>query len=129
MKDRKDGDIQNKLAKGLKNALQMRKKNPEQAALLLGVELGTLYKYLKGDMIPGGQVLWRACVHLGMVLDEKGFRVSRSKPSSTPRPGDDPQYAFPFINELVENEKIRAEVRRSNQSDYVQVSLRIKVAS
>lgn len=129
MKDRKDEEIQRKFAKGLQDALKKRGKSPEDAALLLGVELGTMYKYLKGDLIPGGQVLWQACVHLNLVLDERGFRVSRSRRHSTPELEDDAQYAFPFINESVAGKKISARVRRSNSSDYVQVSLRIKVAS
>ena len=79
MKERTEQDeiIKGKIATALKLAMKKRSESPEDAARLLQVELGTLYKYLAGDMIPGGQVLWRACQHLGMVLDEKGLRVTR----------------------------------------------------
>ena len=87
-----------------------------------------MYKYLAGDMIPGGQVLWRACEHLGMVLDETGFKVSRRRTQNASGAADAPaQYELPFINESVAGNKIRIHVRRK-ENDYVQVQLRIKVA-
>jgi hypothetical protein len=127
MKDRKDDIIQGKFAKALNDALRKRGKNADEAAQLLDVELGTMYKYLAGDMIPGGQVLWRACVHLGMVLDETGFRAIRRKRPLSRQVDDSAQYELPFINESIMGDKIRAQVRRKN-SQYVQVSLRIKIA-
>ncbi len=129
MKNRKDEVIQGKIAKALKGALTKRGKSPEEAANLLDVELGTMYKYLAGDMIPGGQVLWRACAYLGMVLDERGFRVGRRGKRPLPaRFDDNVQYELPFINESITGDKIRAQVRRKD-NQYVQVSLRIKIAS
>ncbi len=128
MKDRKDDQIQGKFADALKTALKKRRKNPEQAARLLKVEVGTMYKYLAGDMIPGGQVVWLACFHLGMVLDENGFRTAaRRQRATTDQAGAGVQYELPFINESITGEKIQAQVRRKD-NQYVQVSLRIKVA-
>lgn len=127
MKDRKDEGIQRKFAQGLKDALDKNRKTPEEAAALLEVEPGTMYKYLAGNMIPGGQVLWRACLRLGTVLDKKGFRVGRVKPQAPlVQVQESAQLAFAFINESVKGERIRAEVRKKNE--YVQVSLRIKIA-
>ena len=130
MKERSEQDdvIKGKIATVLRKALRRRRKTVEEAAGLLHVELGTMYKYLAGDMIPGGQVLWRACEHLGMVLDETGFKVSRRRTQNASGAADTPtQYELPFINESVAGNKIRVHVRRK-ENDYVQVQLRIKVA-
>ena len=130
MKERSEQDdvIKGKIATVLRKALKRRRKTVEEAAGLLQVELGTMYKYLAGDMIPGGQVLWRACEHLGMVLDETGFKVSRRRTQNASGAADTPaQYELPFINESVAGNKIRVHVRRK-ENDYVQVQLRIKVA-
>jgi len=127
MKDHKDELIQRKFAEGLKDALNKNGKTPEQGAALLEVELGTMYKYLAGKMIPGGQVLWRASVRLGTILDKKGFRAGRGKPQTLVAQAEERgQLSFAFIDELVEGERVRAEVRKKNE--YVHVSLRIKVA-
>jgi len=128
MKDRKDDVIQGQFAKALRDAIKKRGKNADEAAQLLDVEPGTMYKYLAGDMIPGGQVLWRACIHLGMVLDGTGFRAVRQpKRPPSKQVDDNAQYELPFINESIKGDKIRAQVRRKD-SQYVQVSLRIKIA-
>jgi transcriptional regulator with XRE-family HTH domain len=128
MKDPKDKAIQDEFAKTLKKALKQRRKTAEQAAKLLNVEPGTMYKYLAGDIIPGGQVLWLACFHLGMILDETGLRVGYRRNRLPSRSlEDDPQYELPFINESVTGDKIQAKVRKKD-SQYVQVSLRIKIA-
>ncbi len=127
MKDPKDDGIQKMFKKGLHEGLTWNKKSTEEAAALLEVKPGTMYKYLAGTMIPGGQVLWRACARLGMVLDAKGFRVDRRKLRNVQAQIEEPaQLAFSFINESIEGERIRAEVRKQNE--YVRVSLRIKVA-
>lgn len=129
MKDRKNDAIAGKFANGLKKALERRGKSPEEAAQLLKVELGTMYKYLAGDMIPGGQVLWLACIHLDIVLDRNGLKVPRRSGKYVPKlktEGD--QYElFPFINESFEGDKIQANVRKKD-NQYVQVMLKIKVA-
>jgi transcriptional regulator with XRE-family HTH domain len=131
MKERTQRDeiIKDRIAKALKQAMKKRNKLPEETAGLLHVEPGTLYKYLAGDMIPGGQVLWRACEHLGMVLDETGFRVSRRRRTQNASGVVDTpaQYELPFINESVAGNKIRVHVRRK-ENEYVQVQLRIKIA-
>src|ERR1035437_8948194 len=114
MKERTEQDeiIKGRIATALKLAVKKRSKSPEDAARLLQVELGTMYKYLAGDMIPGGQVLWRACEHLGMVLDETGFKVSRRRTQNASGAADTPtQYELPFINESVAGNKIRVHVR------------------
>jgi hypothetical protein len=122
-----DEEIRGKIAIALTAAVKKRK-NVEEAAQLLEVELGTLYKYMAGAMIPGGQVLWRACVRLGMVLDERGLRLSRTrKRGLLPSTSDTIQYKIPFIDESVDGQKVRLQVRRKD-SQYVQVRLRIKVA-
>jgi transcriptional regulator with XRE-family HTH domain len=130
MKDRvpEDKQIGNDIAKALKQALERQQKKPEEAAQLLKVRLGTLYKYLAGDMIPGGQVLWRACQHLGMVLDAKGLRLSRRRHLNVnDLPSDTAQREFPFMNETIAGEKFHAQVRRKD-NQYVRVTFRIKVA-
>jgi hypothetical protein len=128
MKKRKDTELSGKFAKGLKDVLSKRRKNPEVAAQLLEVEIGTVYKYLAGDMIPGGKVIWLACTRLGMVLDADGFKTGRPPKKSDSELIDNPQSAFAFINELVEGDSIRAQVRKRKDNQYVQVNLRIKVA-
>lgn len=128
MKGRKDEIVAGKFAEGLKKALEKTGKNPDQAAEILKVKNGTMYKYLAGDMIPGGRVLWLACQHLGLVLDAEGFRPRQKSKRVHSQPVEDPQYAFSFINESIEGDKIRAQVRRKD-NQYVQVNLRIKVAS
>jgi hypothetical protein len=128
MKTKKDEELSGKFAKGLKDAIHKRRTNPEKAAQLLKVEVGTMYKYLAGDIIPGGQVIWLACLHLGMVLDADGFRpVRKTARGITDDTSEDTQEAFPFINELIEGDKIRAQVRKKD-NQFVQVNLRIKVA-
>ena len=130
MKERSQQDeiIKGKIATALKRAMKKRRKTHEETAGLLQVEVGTLYKYLAGDMIPGGQVLWRACQRLGMVLDEDGFRVKRSQLGRADRADDESaQYLLPFINEQMEGNKVLVHVRRKD-SQYVRVSLRIKMA-
>ncbi len=127
MKDHTDAGIQKMFTRGLGEALKKNGKTAEQAAALLEVRSGTMYKYLAGDMVPGGQVLWRACLRLGMVLDAKGFRVDRRRIQSLSAQIEEPaQLAFAFVNESVEGDRIRAEVRKKNE--FVHVSLRIKVA-
>ena len=121
-----DEQIRGQIATVLKNAVNGRTQGAEDAARILQVEIGTLYKYMNGDMIPGGQVLWRACEHLGLVLDKRGLHPSNSharvKSSESGK-----QYELPFINESVGGEKVNCHVRRKD-SQYVQVQLRIKLA-
>jgi transcriptional regulator with XRE-family HTH domain len=122
-----DEQIRGQIATALRNAVNERTQGAEDAARILQVEIGTLYKYMNGDMIPGGQVLWRACEQLGLVLDKRGLRPSgrRVRNSKSPEVGD--QYELPFINESVGGEKVNCHVRRKN-SQYVHVQLRIKLA-
>jgi transcriptional regulator with XRE-family HTH domain len=130
MKERSQQDeiIKDKIATALKRAMKKRSKTHEETADLLQVELGTLYKYLAGDMIPGGNVLWRACQHLGMVLDADGIRVTRRQVGNVGKAAhESAQYAFPFISESVEGNRVLLTVRRKDP-EYVQVRLRIKVA-
>ena len=130
MKERSEQDeiIKGRIATALKQAMKRRKRMPEETAGLLQVEVGTLYKYLAGDMIPGGNVLWRACQHLGLVLDEDGIRVTRKRVRNIGKAAhESAQYAFPFISESVEGNRVLLSVRRKDPQ-YVQVRLRIKVA-
>ena len=124
----RDEDIRSQIAVTLKNALQKRHVAPETAAKLLEVELGTLYKYLAGSMIPGGHVLWRACRELDLILDENGLRLARSgRRKRTAATEDAEQYELPFINETVAGDKVHLTIRKKDP-DYVRVSLRIKIA-
>jgi transcriptional regulator with XRE-family HTH domain len=127
----RDEEIRGEIAKTLKSALAKRGKSPEDAARLLQVELGTLYKYLAASMIPGGHVLWRACRELGLVLDENGLRLARAgtRKLSSPELETD-QYELPFINETVAGDKVHLEIckKDSQNAQYVRVALRIKVA-
>jgi hypothetical protein len=127
-----DEEIKGEIAKALKKALKKRDKTPEEAARLLQVELGTMYKYLAASMIPGGHVLWRACVELGMILDEKGLRLARlsSRKADFQKSRAD-QYELPFINESIGGDQVRLTIGKKDveSTGYVHVSLRIKVAS
>jgi hypothetical protein len=122
-----DEEIRGKIAIALTAAVR-RAESIEEAAGLLEIEIGTLYKYMGGAMIPGGQVLWRACARLGMVLDESGLRLSRArKRGLSPAESNPIQYQIPFIDESVDGQKVKLQVLRKG-SQYVQVRLRIKVA-
>lgn len=127
-----DEEIKGKIAMALKKALKKRGKTPEEAAKLLKVELGTMYKYLAASMIPGGHVLWRACLEFGMILDENGFRLARlSSRRSAQQKGRADQYELPFINESIGGDQVRLMIGKKDveSTGYVHVSLRIKVAS
>ena len=128
MKERRgqDEEIRGKIASALSDAVKNHRSGVAGAASILQVKIGTLYKYMNGDMIPGGQVLWRACEHLGLVLDRGGLRASRSRERSKDTPRE-VQYELPFIDESVGSEKVNCHVRRKG-SQYVQVRLRIKMA-
>jgi transcriptional regulator with XRE-family HTH domain len=126
-----DEEIRGQIAKALKKALGRREKTPEEAARLLQVEVGTMYKYLSASMIPGGHVLWRACQELGMVLDGNGLRIARSgsrKASLAKEKAD--QYELPFVNESMADDRVRLVIGKKDvqSAGYVHVSLRIKVA-
>ena len=56
MKARRSQDERSrgKIARALKEAVNERAQGAEDAARILQVEIGTLYKYMNGDMIPGG---------------------------------------------------------------------------
>jgi hypothetical protein len=127
MKERSESDelIKARIAQALHAAID--RKEMESIATKLGVDVGTLYKYIRGDMIPGGHVLWRACHHLGLVLDEKGLRPSRRRKghAATLQPF---QYDLPFLSESLEGEKVNVDVNRKKDAQYVHVRLRIKVA-
>jgi hypothetical protein len=81
---------------------------------------------MNGDMIPGGQILWRACGHLPIVLDKDGLHPPR-RGRSPKALKDEAQYVLPFLNESVDGEKVNCHVRRKD-NQYVQVNLRIKLA-
>ncbi len=128
MKQKRDQNerIRGKIATALDAAVRQHPSGVDDAARLLEVEPGTLYKYMNGDMIPGGQVLWRACEHFGLVLDREGLHPSRGR-RYRKAALDDPQYRLPFLNESVDGKKVNCHVRRSD-NQYVQVNLRIKLA-
>jgi len=70
-------------------------------------------------MIPGGQVLWRACIQLDMTLDKTGFKVRRSRKGAMPdKPEENAQYELPFINESPQETryKLRSGKRTANMS-------------
>jgi hypothetical protein len=125
-RDSQDEEIRGKIATSLKRAVNKNTRSAEEAAGILQVQIGTLYKYMNGDMIPGGQVLWRACEHLGLVLDKEGLHPSRGRRRGKAT-SDRAQYELPFLNESVDGEKVNCHVRRKD-SQYVQVNLRIKLA-
>ncbi len=124
-----DGDIRGKIADALTRAMAARGVTHDRAAAMLQVEVGTLYKYLAGEMIPGGHVLWRACRGLGLVLDRKGLRVTRERAGrSSDKGAGTEQYEFPFVNQSMADNRVRLMIRRKNpESDYVHVALRIRV--
>ena len=82
MKARQDEEIRGKIADVLRAAVRKSPNNAEAVARKLKIEVATLYKYMNGDMIPGGQVLWRACEHLGLILDRDGLRPTRRRSKS-----------------------------------------------
>jgi transcriptional regulator with XRE-family HTH domain len=126
----RDEEIRGEIAKALKSAMKRRRKSPEEAAELLQVELGTMYKYLAASMIPGGHVLWRACHELGMVLDENGIRLANPRARRLSREIETDQYELPFVNESVAGDRVHLQIckRDSLDAQYVRVALRIKVA-
>src|SRR6266702_5863867 len=114
-RDIRDEEIRGGIARALKGALKKRGKSPEEAAKLLQVELGTMYKYLAASMIPGGHVLWRACLELGMVLDEKGLRLARSTSRKASAPGGRAdQYELPFVNESIAGDLVRVVIGKKD---------------
>ncbi len=126
----RDEEIRGAIAKALKSAMKRRRKSPEEAAALLQVELGTMYKYLAASMIPGGHVLWRACHELGMVLDENGMRLANPRARRLSRETGTDQYELPFVNQSVAGDKVHLQIckRDSQNAQYVRVALRIRVA-
>jgi hypothetical protein len=127
-----DEAIRGKIAQALNNALESQGKNAEEAASLLQVEVGTMYKYLAAAMIPGGHVLWRACQELGLILDEKGLRpAGNSHKKASVRRAKALQYELPFINELLADDQVHLVIGKKDvkSTGYVHVSLRIKVAN
>ncbi|MBZ5547976.1 MAG: hypothetical protein LAO22_08395 [Acidobacteriia bacterium] len=124
---RQDEEIRGKIASALKKAVDERTQGPEDAARILQVKIGTLYKYMNGDMIPGGQVLWRACEQMGLVLDKGGLHPTSGRVRGSRALEEGDQYELPFINESVGGEKVNCRVRRKD-NQYVQVQLRIKLA-
>ena len=126
MRRDQDEDIKGKIAVALRAAVDKSPENTEGVAAKLKISTATLYKYLNGDMIPGGQVLWRACEHLPIILDKDGLHPPRR--SRSPKTlKDEAQYVFPFLNESVDGEKVNCHVRRKDKQ-YVHVNLRIKLA-
>ncbi|MGB6130652.1 MAG: hypothetical protein WBG54_02645 [Acidobacteriaceae bacterium] len=125
-----DAEIRGEIAKVLKRALKVRRILPENAAELLEVELGTLYKYLGASMIPGGHVLWRACREFDLILDRDGLRVKRTqKAHASQHHSTSDQYELPFVNESVAGDKVHLTIsKKGSESEYVQVALRIKVS-
>ncbi len=127
-----DEAIRGKIAQALNSALERQGKTKEEAARLLQVEPGTMYKYLDASMIPGGHVLWRACRELGLILDEKGLRPARiSSRKASLRKARTDQYELPFINESLADDQVHLVIGKKDvkSTGYVHVSLRIKVAS
>lgn len=127
-----DDEIRGRIARALNTAMKAQGKTAEEAASLLQVEVGTMYKYLAASMIPGGHVLWRACLGLGLVLDENGLHAARTTSRRTSlRTGKADQYELPFINESLADDQIRLVIGKKGVKNegYVHVSLRIKVAS
>src|ERR1039458_6374322 len=84
MKMRRDQDeeIKGKIATALRAAVVKSAGNAEGVAAKLKISTATLYKYMNGDMIPGGQILWRACEHLPIVLDKDGLHPPRRSRST-----------------------------------------------
>lgn len=66
-----------------------------------------------------------------MVLDDKGLRPARqsARKRTSPETGSD-QYELPFVNQSVAGDKVHLIIDKkdSQNAEYVQVSLRIKVA-
>jgi transcriptional regulator with XRE-family HTH domain len=131
-RDNSDEKIRTDIAKALENALRKSGKSREEVANLLGIETGTLSKYLNAQMIPGGHVLWRACRELGMVLDSQGLRIARRRDRKRHASvTNDNQYELPFVDEVLAGDKVHLTIGRKGpqQADYVSVTLKIKVAS
>lgn len=127
MKERSESDglIKERIAQTLSAAID--EKDVATVASQLGVSVGTLYKYVAGTMIPGGHVLWRACSHLDLVLDERGLHPvpRRKKRGAAPLPI---QYDLPFLSESLASEKVNVDVNRKKDAHYVDIRMRIKVA-
>jgi transcriptional regulator with XRE-family HTH domain len=131
-RDHRDEEIRGKIAQGLEVAIRKSGKSREDVSKLLGIELGTLSKYLNAQMIPGGHVLWRACKELGMVLDEDGLRPTRRRAQrKAPKQVGVDQYELPFVDEVLAGDKVHLTIGKkgSQRDEYVRVTLKIKVAS
>ena len=127
MKERSESDdvIKERIAQALDASIP--RKEIDSIANKLGVDVGTLYKYIRGDMIPGGHVLWRACAYLDLVLDKKGLHPAHK--NRRPQVSVEPlQYDLPFLSEAYAGKKVEMEVHRKKDAHYVQVRLRIQVA-
>jgi transcriptional regulator with XRE-family HTH domain len=130
-RDDRDEEIRGQIAKSLEIAIRKSGKSREDVAKLLGVELGTISKYLSAKMIPGGHVLWRACKELDMILDEDGLRLVRRRTQRKKvKPVSQDQYELPFVDEVLAGDKVHLTIGKkgSERDGYVRVTLSIKVA-
>lgn len=130
-----DDEIKGAIASALERAIMRSGLSRDQVADLLKIEPGTLSKYLTAQMIPGAQVIWRACRELGMVLDAEGLRIVRRKKRKAA--SEPEQYGLPFIDESMDEDKVHLTIDRTSsrtgkksvqRAEYVRVNLRIKVA-
>ena len=108
-----DDDFAREFADKLAEAIDDQSLTREEAAEALKVKKAVLYKYLRADAIPGGNVVQRACQELGLVLDYRGLRVTPDffkDDAKRPKPVRPVQLKFPFDRETVRGKTVQVEI-------------------
>lgn len=124
--------LRREVAAGLREALQKNKLTVAEAAEQLDVKRQTLYLYLRGEIMPGGRVLARACDLWdlsfnvgGLVVNKGSFGRLREKPGPVAK-----QLEFELARTLGEIRPDQIETKLIPVGkNLVEVRVRIKVAS
>jgi transcriptional regulator with XRE-family HTH domain len=108
-----DTEFAREIANKFAEAIDQQNLTIEDAAVDLGVRKAVLYRYLRGDAIPGSNVLQRACQEWGLVLDYRGLNVTPDYfKDDAPKLRRAPslQLKFPFVREVVHSKHVQVEV-------------------
>ena len=77
-RDKSTAAFRLEVASKFEEAITRQKISKSKAAEDLGVSRQSLYQYLRGEAVPGSDVLRRACEIWGITLDYKGLSVNVS---------------------------------------------------
>ena len=121
-----------RIGQQFRDAIEKHRLTREQAAKELGVKRASIYKYLNGTVVPGSNVLQRACERWGITLDYRGLRLDAAQFSQTGRSrsrarSEAPQLALPFATESLKGKHLELKIRPANSNTIV-VTLRVRVA-